>query len=213
MVHFNNTGRKLFIDEILCNYDVGDFSDQSFALTLGDEVKFLPCIYLDFYETTSKNPIPLLHIINNIYEFIFKPVKRFKNEQHEGCYHYLIEIENNSTVFHFNWLNKYDEYLQLGQIYKGYGTLRCSAGDPSKHNTSIDPLVIEQITKKAVLNKIIVEYNDKWGEIKSPFSKLGYPADFEQFKSSCSNYQPVRTLLFTKDKDESDVIIFEVDLY
>jgi len=205
-----NDVRTLFIDEIRCNYDVGYFSDKSFALTLGDEVKFLPCLYLDFYETTSKNPNPLSHIISNIYEFIFKPVKRFKNEQHEDCYHYLIEIENNFTIFHFNWLNKYDEYLQLGQLYKGYGTLRCSAGDPSSENKSIDPLVIEPITKKAVLNKIIVEYNDRWGEIESPFSKLGYPADFEQFKSSCSNYQPVRTLQSTKDKDESDVIIFEV---
>ena len=210
MIHLKNTVGKLFIDEILCDYEIGDFSNKSFVLTLGDEVKFLPCLYLDFYETTSKNPIPLSHIISNIYEFIFKPVKRFKNEQHEDCYHYLVEIEKDFTVFHFNWLNKYEEYLQLGQLYKGYGMLRCSAGDPSSENTSIDPLAIEPITKKTVLNKIIVEYNDRWGEIESPFSKLGYPADFKQFKSSCSNYQPVRTLRSTKDKDESDVIIFEV---
>ena len=215
MTHLKNNGRKLFINEILCDYEVADFSNKSFALTLGDEVKFLPCIYLDFYETTSKNPIPLSHIISNIYELTFKPVKKYKNEQHKGCYHYLIEIENNFTVFHFNFksLNKYEEYLQLGQLYKGYGTLTCSAGDPSTENTSIDPLAIEPITKKGVLNKIIVEYNSNWGEIESPFSKLGYPINFEQFKSLCLSYQPVRTLLSTKDKDESDQILFEVDLY
>ena len=214
MTYSKNNGRKLFIDEIHFDYDVGDFSDKSFALTVGDEVKFLPCIYLDFYETTSKNPIPLSHIISNIYEFTFKPVKKFKNEMHKGCYHYLVEIENNFTVFHFNWLKKYEKYLQLGQFYKGYGTLRCSGGDPSKENTSIDPMAIKLITKKAVLNEIIVEYNrNDWGDIESPFSKLGYPGDFERFKSSCSNYQPVRTLLSTKDKDDSDQILFKLGLY
>jgi len=213
MTHSKNNGRKLFIDEILCDYEIGDFSNKTFALTLGEEIKFLPCIYLDFYDPTSKNLVPLSHIISNIYEFTFKPVKKYKNEQHKGCYHYIIEIENNFTVFHFNWLKKYEEYLQLGQIYKGYGTLRCSAGDPSTENTSIDPIAIKLITKKAVLNEIIVEYNVRRDEIESPFSKLGYPVDFEQFKSSCSNYQPVRTLLSTKDKDVSDVIIFGVTLY
>jgi len=215
MTHLKNNGRKLFINEILCDYEVADFSNESFALALGEEVKFLPCIDLDSYETTSKNPIPLSHVTSNIYEFTFKPVKKYKNEQHKGCYHYLIEIENNFTVFHFNFksLNKYEEYLQLGQLYKGYGTLTCSAGDPSTENTSIDPLAIEPITKKGVLNKIIVEYNSNWGEIESPFSKLGYPINFEQFKSLCLSYQPVRTLLSTTDKDESDQILFEVDLY
>ena len=214
MTYLKNNGRKLFIDEIHFDYDVGDFSDKSFALTVGDEVKFLPCIYLDFYETTSKNPIPLSHIISNIYEFTFKPVKKFKNEMHKGCYHYLVEIENNFTVFHFNWLEKHEDYLQLGQLYKGYGTLRCSGGDPSKYNTSIDPMAIKLITKKAVLNEIIVEYNrNEWGDIETPFSKLGYPVDFERFKSSCSNYQPVRTLLSTKEKDASDQILFKVGLY
>ena len=213
MTYLKNNGRKLFIDEIHFDYDVGDFSDKSFALTVGDEVKFLPCIYLDFYEATSQNPIPLSHIISNIYEFTFKPVKKYKNEQHEGCYHYIIDIENNFTVFHFNWLNKYKEYLQLGQLYKGYGKLSCSAGDPSMENASIDPMTIKLITKKAILNEIIVEYNSRWGEIKSPFSKLGYSVDFERFKSLCSNYQPVRTLLSTKDKDDFDVIIFGVSLY
>lgn len=213
MTHSKNNGRKLFIDEILCDYEIGDFSNKTFALTLGEEIKFLPCIYLDFYDPTSKNLVPLSHIISNIYEFTFKPVKKYKNEQHKGCYHYIIEIENNFTVFHFNWLKKYEEYLQIGQIYKGYGTLSCSAGDPSTENTSIDPIAIKLITKKAVLNEIIVEYNVRRDEIESPFSKLGYPVDFEQFKSSCSNYQPVRTLLSTKDKDVSDVIIFGVTLY
>jgi hypothetical protein len=211
MTHLKNNERKLFIDEILCDYEIGDFSNKSFALTLGEEVKFLPCLYLDFYEKTLENPIPLSHIISNIYEFTFKPVKKYKNEQHEGCYHYLVEVENNFTVFHFNWLKKYKEYLQLGQFYKGYGTLRSSAGDPSIENTSIDPMAIKLITKKVVLNKIIVEYNRKeWGDIDTPFSKLGYSMDFERFKSSCSNYQPVRTLISTKEKDVSDKILFEL---
>jgi len=212
MIHLKNNGRKLFIDEILCDFETGDFSNKSFTLTLGEEVKFLPCIYLDFYKTTSKNPIPLSHIISNIYEFTFKPVKKYKNEQHKGCYHYLVEIENNFTFFHFNWLNKYEEYLQLGQLYKGYGTLRCAAGDPSRENASIDPMAIKQITKKAILNKIIVEYNDNCGEAESPFLKMGYAGDFEQFKSLCSNYQPLRALLSTKDKHICDNIFFEVDL-
>jgi len=220
MTHSKNNGRKLFINEILCDYEVGDFSDKTFALTLGDEFKFLPCIDLDFYEATSKNLIPLTHIISNIYEFTFKPVKKYKNEQHEGRYHYLIEIENNFTVFHFNWLNRYEDYLQLGQLYKGYGTLGSAAGNPSRENASIDPKAIKQITQKAILKKIIVDYriiivecNENCCEIESPFSKWGYPEDFEQFKSLCSNHQPLRTLLSTKDKDVSDVIIFEVDLY
>jgi len=213
MAHFKNNVRSLFIDEIQFDYETGHILKKSFALTLGKEIIFLPCLYLDFYENTSENPVSFSHIISNIYEFTFKPVKKFKNEQHEGCYHYLVEIENNFTVFHFNWLKKYEEYLQLGQLYKGYGTLRCSAGDPSRENTSIDPMAIKRITKKAVLNKIIVEYNRKeWGDIETPFSKLGYPVDFERFKSSCSNYQPVRTLLSTKDKDALDHIIFKVGL-
>ncbi|MBC2704289.1 hypothetical protein [Desulfobacula sp.] len=211
MTHLKNNERKLFIDEIQFDYETGHILKKIFAL--GDKIIFLPCIYLDFYETTSKNPVPLSHVISNIYEFTFKPVKRFKNEQHGGCYHYLIEVENNFTVFHFNWLNKYEKYLQLGQLYKGYGTLRCSAGDPSTENKSIDPLAIEPITKKAVLNKIIVEYTNQWGDTETPFSKLGYPVDFEHFKSVCSSYQPVRTLLSTKDKNDSDQILFEVDLY
>jgi hypothetical protein len=208
MTNSIKNGRKLFINEILCDYETGDYSNKSFALTLGDEVKFLPCLYLDFYEATSNNLTLFSHIISNIYEFSFKPVERFNNEQYDGSYHYIIEIDNNFTVFHFNWSNRYEEYLQLGQRYKGYGTLRCSAGDPSRENKSIDPKAIESITKTAVLTDIIVEYNSMGGEIESPFTKLGYPEDLEQFKLLCSNYQPLQTLQSTKDKDVSDEIIF-----
>ncbi len=209
--------KRMYIDEILTDYDTGYFTDNQ--LRQGDTIKFLPCLYIDYHEDSKVEDLYFLNVTNNIYEFIFKPIKKFESGLHENCYHYILEVGDNLRVFHFNFLTEYEKYLQLDQCYSGFGKLRCSAGDPSMCNDLIDPTKIKAITQKAVLNNIIVEYNDRDyldverdDDLKNPYYGLGYPHDFDRFKQSLSQYKPIKELSSTAEKDDLDRSIFEVDL-
>jgi len=122
----------------------------------------------------------------------------------------LLEVDENLTVFHFNFVKKYKDYLQLNQYYYGFGELRCSAGDPSQENSFIDSESIKQIIQKGVLDEIFVVYNSTGGSTH-PLFEFGYPNDFERFKSLSKQFKPARTLKSTKDKDDRNQLVFKVN--
>ena len=201
---------EIYIDELIWDYETSLFINE--PINVGDKILFLPCLYFDHYEASSSSRTFFSHIVANIYEFNFRPIKRFKSNLHKGCYHYLFEVDEDLTVFHFNFTKKYKDYLQVNQYYSGFGELRCSAGDPSQANSFIDSGSIKQITQKGIIDEIFVAYNFIWDSSDHPLSEFGYPEDFKKFKSLSKLLKPIR-LTSTKETDgHGKHIVFKVSL-
>jgi hypothetical protein len=144
---------------------------------LGGCISFYPCVYIDHYEEIPPPRQPTLdYLISDIYEFCFRPVQAYQNNQHKNCHHYLIEIMPGFTLFHFNWFRQYEQYLTVGQWYQGFGYI-ANCGDPSEHNSYIDAMAIKNIRLRGEIEQIWVDPVD-WDVRK----QLGQAQDVKQLK-------------------------------
>ena len=170
-------------------------SKNNEELKVGDLISFNLSIYFDRYTETDHHAPLLKHIIYNLYEIRFRPIQRYYNDQHKNCYHYLIEIFPNLLLFHFNWTKQYEQYLQVGKWYEGFGNLS-NCGDPSEENpfvkaTNINNVKhtcrLEQILVNQIYQKCFEEWNRQTSEgpdYQGLLSRLGYPDKINEFRQN-----------------------------
>ena len=169
-------------------------------LKVGDLISFNLSIYFDRYTETDRRTPFLKHIIYDLYEIRFRPIQRYYNDQHKNCYHYLIEIFPNLLLFHFNWTKQYDQYLQVGKWYKGFGNL-ANCGDPSEENSFVKTADInkikhtcrlEQILPNQIYQKCFEEWNQQTSEgpdYQGFLNRLGYPDKINEFRQNTDKLQ------------------------
>ena len=169
-------------------------------LKVGDLISFNLSIYFDRYTETDRRTPFLKHIIYDLYEIRFRPIQRYYNDQHKNCYHYLIEIFPNLLLFHFNWTKQYDQYLQVGKWYKGFGNL-ANCGDPSEENSFVKTADINKIKytyrlKQIFANQIYQKCFEEWNRQTSEgpdyqgfLNRLGYPDKINEFRQNTDKLQ------------------------
>jgi len=161
-------------------------------LKVRDIISFNLSIYFDRYAETDRH-VPLLkHIIYDLYEIRFRPIQRYYNDQHKNCYYYLVEIFPNLLLFHFNWLKQYEQHLQVGKWYEGFGNLS-NCGDPSEENSFVKAADINKIKHTCRLEQILVnqiyqkcfeEWNRQTSEgpdYQGFLNRSGYPDKINEF--------------------------------
>ena len=169
-------------------------------LKVGDLISFNLSIYFDRYTETDRRTPFLKHIIYDLYEIRFRPIQRYYNDQHKNCYHYLIEIFPNLLLFHFNWTKQYDQYLQVGKWYKGFGNL-ANCGNPSEENSFVKTADINKIKytyrlKQIFANQIYQKCFEEWNRQTSEgpdyqgfLNRLGYPDKINEFRQNTDKLQ------------------------
>ena len=186
---------RLFLDAGAVGFK---YARQNSALTVGDTISFYPEIKIDQFEAIEDAVPSFRHLLCDIYEFVFRPIEAFPNNLHKDCYHYLIELWPGFEVFHFNWIEKGDNYLRVNRWYKGYGRLS-NCGDPSEENPHVPPKRMKAISQRArvertienPLSKDYFENHCPWDEGKcygyeDALARLGYWDNFRKFKKEMS---------------------------
>jgi hypothetical protein len=174
------------------------YACQNSGLTVGDTISFYPEIKIDQFDAIEDAVPSFRHLLGDIYEITFRPIDAFPNNLHKDCYHYLIELWPGFEVFHFNWIEKGDNYLRVNRWYKGYGRLG-NCGDPSEENPHVPPERMKAILQRARVERIIenplsqdyFENHCPWDEDKcygyeDALARLGYWDNFQTFKKEIS---------------------------
>jgi len=106
----------------------------------------------------------------------------------------------NLLLFHFNWTKQYDQYLQVGKWYKGFGNL-ANCGDPSEENSFVKTADInkikhtcrlEQILPNQIYQKCFEEWNQQTSEgpdYQGFLNRLGYPDKINEFRQNTDKLQ------------------------
>lgn len=188
----------LFVDEGILGFNR---SLKGHKCDPGDMVTFVPSVKIDKYWTMEERRTYVKHLKFNIYEFSFTAIKKYKNNLHPDCFHYLIEIGEQHTMFHFNWTKRGTNYLKVGELYEGYGRLS-PCGNPSEENPYINPQDIQNITLQAelceitenlmmtdYLNEFFASPSDSICDYDDALKKLGYWTDFNEFKKTILRYR------------------------
>lgn len=147
----------LFFDESMLSFKP---IKKDAEYQIGHQFLFYPCMSVDQYSISDTKERFLKHILYDIYEFTFKPIAKYQNnDQPEGYYkykdlnHYLLEVLPGFNVFHFNWTKAYKEYLQIGTLYRGYGRLS-TCDNPAVENPKIDAKAMKRMRCKGILTSI-----------------------------------------------------------
>lgn len=155
--HTGVTPKHLFMHEGMIGFNILKGGDD---IKAGDEILFCPDLRIDnFMESTLKTG-SLIHLSDCSYEFNFRPVERFYNNLHKTCYHYIVETTPGLRYFHFNWTQKYDNYLKIGKWYRGTGSLS-NCDNPSKYNPFIPATAIKNVYRRGELAAIFIDQNKK----------------------------------------------------
>lgn len=214
--------KQLFMDEGMIGFNNTLSRSES---KVGDCISFCPCVKIDYYAESARTSPILRHIVYNIYEISFRPIQKFSNNLNKNCYHYLIEIIPGFILFHFNWSRKYEHYLKVGKRYQGYGRLT-NCGDPSECNPFVDGTAIKSISRRAQLERILLNHihrdyveklfackEDETYTYECALAQLGYPHDYIKFQESLTTYgyQP-KELESTALRGPCDALIYCVTL-
>jgi hypothetical protein len=168
----------------------------------GDEISFYPCAKIDHYESINQDHPHCRHIWANIYAFQFKPITRVANFDRPDCYHYFLEISSGFIVFHYNWTKPYDEYLQLGVIYQGYGRFTNCGNDESDADWPVDLALMKPYLKTGKLVNVyenaLVNDDSKhpytgediaYSPEEEALKRLDYFGDFDKFIKAVTEYE------------------------
>jgi hypothetical protein len=195
--------KRIFIAEGSVGFE---YTRQRNTYRVRDVLSFCPCVLIDHF-AKSKEDVPYMnHVINNIYEFQFKPISVIHVKQPDGTTRqdYVLEMLPSLKLLHTTREINQKHCLKVGQWYKGYGRLficdhRDSLnGKASKH-------VKELVTKGelvSILNDQLQEdFSHKYAnqvkrfrygkDVYCPEDALewfGYYKNIDEFKKRVSSY-------------------------
>jgi len=182
-----------------------DDSEPVKQLKLGNHFKVVPKINIEKYKPTTDSESNFSHVIDEFYEFVFRPVEMFLNGLDQNRFHYIIELSKGIKVFHFNWIHEKDDYLSLNQYYHGYGSIEI-CGNPSTENKHIPTTTIEEITIEGKLIRSKKVYSSG-----SLLEKFEYRENFQKFKRSKYLFSDTRSSL-GEDVDIGDpALVYKIE--
>jgi hypothetical protein len=115
-----------------------EYTRQRNTCRVGDILSFCPCILIDHYVKSDRDVSCMNHVINNIYEFNFKPVSMVNFEHPDGTtrQHYVLEMSPGLRLFYTTREIKQNLCLEVEVWYKGYGRLSICDHRDSAYNKS-----------------------------------------------------------------------------
>lgn len=102
-----------------------EYTRQRNTYQVGESLSFCPCMLIDHYETSDEDVPYMNHVINNIYEFRFKPVAVVPVQEPDGAKRqdHVVEIFPGLRLLHGSLTENQRHCLKIDQWYKGYGRL------------------------------------------------------------------------------------------
>jgi len=205
-----------------------EYTRQRNTYRVGDILSFCPCVLIDQYEKSDEDVPYMNHVINNIYEFAFKPVSLIHFEKPDGTagQHYVLEISSGLRLLHSIRETKQKLCLELDAWYKGYGRLSICDHRDSAYNKSLSHMkdmltkgnlvgISEDLLQRDFSTKFSNEVERfRYGKDvrcdEDALEWFGYYRDLGEFKTNASAY--LKNPVEFESTDSPDAVGYSLNL-
>ncbi|MCX5831374.1 MAG: hypothetical protein NT140_05735 [Deltaproteobacteria bacterium] len=230
-VRGKSSKQRVFIAEGAVGFE---YTRQRNTYRIGDVLSFCPCVLIDHYVKSNEDAPYMNHVINNIYEFQFKPISVIQVKQSGGAARqdYVLEILPGLRLLYTGREMNKKHCLKADQWYKGYGRLFIC-----DHRDSLNGKASKHVKELVAKGKLVGILNDqlqddfshkyanqvkqfRYGkDVYCPEDALewfGYYKDIDEFKKSVATYLENPVELESTDSPEavgySHNLIFCIDV-